>query len=70
MMLPMVSSLSVLGNSCQLQPLMFQLLVAGFAGNRLVTRGTKNAAALEKPVHAVMKKLPLKLIADGLWIHS
>jgi hypothetical protein len=49
---------------------MFQLLVAGFAGNRLVTRGTKNAAALEKPVHAVMKKLPLKLIADGLWIHS
>jgi hypothetical protein len=47
---------------------MFQLLAAGFAGNRLVTRGTKNAAALEKPFDAVMKKLPLKLIADGLWI--
>jgi glutamate N-acetyltransferase / amino-acid N-acetyltransferase len=41
------------------------LLANGFAGNVVVRRATKDAAAFEKSLYAVMKELALKLVEDG-----
>jgi len=41
------------------------LLANGFAGNSAIRRGTREEAIFEHAVHAVMKKLALKLVEDG-----
>ena len=41
------------------------LLANGFAGNAAIRRGTREEAIFEQAVHAVMKKLALKLVEDG-----